>query len=338
MFGKGNSSVTLEEILSTVTEAEILYFYLGIREVPCVICSPLRKDNKPSFGLYSNDGSRIYYSDLATKSKGGLFDLLEEMWGCSFGEVLKRIYNDMPEFKNGTKVKAYTPTKVSTYKNYSSNSTLSCKVREWRQYDIDYWESYGVPLKWLKYAEVYPISHKIIQKDSHTYTLPADKYAYAFVEHKEGNTTLKIYQPFNKNGYKWSNKHDRSVISLWSKLPKDGDRVCICSSLKDALCLWANAGVPSVAIQGEGYDVSDTVIKLLKDRFKYVYIMLDNDKPGLEDAEKLAKRTGFKNIVLPQFEGGKDVSDYYKSLTNKAKFKKLINLFYSQENGQKRTL
>ena len=119
----------------------------------------------------------------------------------------------------------------------------------------------------------------------------------------------KIYQPFNKNGYKWSNRHDRSVISLWTKVPLQGDRICICSSLKDALCLWANTGIPSLAIQGEGYRMSDTAISELKRRYKQVFICLDNDEPGLKDAQKLSEDTGFTNVVLPPFNGGQDISE-----------------------------
>ena len=156
----------------------------------------------------------------------------------------------------------------------------------------------------------------------------ADKYAYAYVEKKEGHITLKIYQPFNTKGFKWSNQHDGSVISLWTKLPKSGDKVCICASLKDALCLWANTGIPSIALQGEGYGISDTVIKELKERFTNVYILFDNDEAGLIDGEKLSKETGFTNIVLPKFEGGKDISDYYFILQDKQEFKKqMLNLF-----------
>ena len=46
---------------------------------------------------------------------------------------------------------------------------MKCKTREWKDYDIIYWESYGISLKWLKYAEVYPISHKIVEKDGKKY-------------------------------------------------------------------------------------------------------------------------------------------------------------------------
>ena len=151
------------------------------------------------------------------------------------------------------------------------------------------------------------------------------------MEFKEGRTTLKIYQPFNKNGFKWSNRHDKSVISLWTKVPKEGKAVCICSSLKDALCLWVNTGIPALAIQGEGYGISDTAIHELKRRFEKVYICLDNDKTGLKDAVILTKKTGFINVVLPQFEGGKDISDYFKALNNKKQFKQTILKLFKDE-------
>ena len=333
-FSSGKSSVSLEDILSRVTEADILSYYLGITEVPCIIHSPLREDRRPSFGLYSIDGRRIFYTDLSTRDRGGLFDLLGQMWNCSYKEVLERVNEDMSKFKVGSHIKSYTPCNVMTTNSYSKITDLQCKVREWRKYDIEYWESYGITLDWLKYAEVYPISHKIVIKDGHKYVFGADRYAYTYVEHKEGKVTLKIYQPFNKDGYKWSNKHDTSVISLWTKVPEYGERICICSSLKDALCLWANTGIPALATQGEGYKMSDTAISELKRRYKQVFILFDNDEAGLIDGEKLSASTGFTNIVLPKFEEygcPKDISDLFHALQDKEKFKEImIDLFINK--------
>lgn len=329
----GKSSISLEDILNRVSEIDILSFYLGVDEIPCIINSPLREDKRPSFGLYSLDGSKIYYIDFATKEKGGTFDLLSNMWNLNYSEVLERINNDIPKFICGSPINISTNSNknIKTIKEDKMDSRLQCKIREWRSYDIEYWGSYGISLDWLKYAEVYPISHKIIIKNGYRYVFKADKYAYAYVEHKEGKITLKIYQPFNKNGYKWSNKHDLSVISLWTKVPEHGDRICICSSLKDALCLWANTGIPCINPQGEGYEMSNTAISELKRRYKEVFILFDNDEAGLVDGEKLAKSTGFTNLTLPKFEGGKDVSDLYHSLQNKEDFIKIIKeLFYKQ--------
>ena len=325
-ISSGKSTITLNDIYKITTEAEILHHYLGIKSIPCKINSPLRLDRNPSFGIYSPNGTRITWTDFSSGERGGIFDLLNKMWGTDFNSTITRVYNDLVKSKKtDININKYSPKSSIINK---SNSELECKVRDWRDYDIKYWESYGISLKWLKYANVYPISHKIIVKGNKRYVFGADKYAYAFAEFKEGKTTLKIYQPYNKNGFKWSNKHDKSVISLWTKIPLKGDKLCICSSLKDALCLWANTGIPSLAIQGEGYSMSDTAINELKNRFTSIYILLDNDEVGLKEGKLLASKTGFINIVLPKINNAKDISDLYLSLKDKKQFKSiLLNLF-----------
>lgn len=329
MISPGESSVSLEDIYRVTTEAEIVHYYLGVSDIPCKINSPLRLDRSPSFGLFSPNGSRITWIDFSSGERGGVFDLLGRMWNTDFKETLARIYKDFSKFNGSAKIEDAKHPPITPHISIgSSDVTMECKVREWRRHDIEYWESYGISLEWLKYANVYPISHKIIIKKGQRYVFGADKYAYAYAEFKDGKTTLKIYQPYNKQGFKWSNKHDRSVISLWTKVPPTGDRVCICSSLKDALCLWSNTGIPALAIQGEGYTMSNTAVSELRRRFRNVYILLDNDEAGLKDAEKLASKTGFTNIVLPNINGAKDVSDLYLSLQDKEKFQKImIGLF-----------
>lgn len=334
MISSGEPSISLEDIYRITSEAEIAHYYLGVNKIPCKMNSPLRLDRTPSFGLFSPNGKRVTWIDFSSGERGGIFDLLSKMWNLNFNQTLARIYQDfnnssstgdnlLPTYINRNKSESYFIKNVDT--------KLECKVRDWKQHDIDYWKSYGISIDWLKYANVYPISHKIVIKNGQRYVFGADKHAYAFAEFKEGNTTLKIYQPYNKQGFKWSNKHDKSVISLWTKVPPTGDRICICSSLKDALCLWANTGIPALAIQGEGYAMSNTAVSELKRRFQSIYIMLDNDAPGLKNAQQLASKTGFTNIVLPSINGAKDISDLYLSLQNKEQFKEIIlGLFNSQ--------
>ena len=45
----------------------------------------------------------------------------------------------------------------------------------------------------------------------------------------------------------------------------------------------------------------------------------------------MSASTGFTNIILPKFEGGKDVSDYYKSLQDPKKFKETILKLFSYD-------
>lgn len=325
-FGTGKPSKTLEELLNKVSEFDVLNHYFGVSELPVIINSPLRQDRKPSFGLYSTDGKRIHFVDYATRDRGGLWDLLSLYWGVSYNEVLDKVWEDLPNFSSTNPTFRGKATKCTFTNNerHSKSVDLKCKVRPWAKHDIQYWESYGITLDWLEYADIYPISHKIVVKDGQEYVFGADKYAYAYVERKEGKITLKIYQPYNTKGYKWSNRHDRSVISLWTKVPEFGSRICICASMKDALCLWANTDIPAIAIQGEGYGISETAVSELKRRYREVYILLDNDEAGLIDGEKLSEATGFTNLILPNINGAKDISDLYHELQNKELFKQTI--------------
>ena len=321
MISVGKPYISIEEIKSKVTDLDILHHYFGINEVPCIINSPFRADKNPSLSFYSKDGQSILWTDFATKEHGDVIDLLKVYWGESYKGVLEHLWEDLfniSSTNNNLRQTTYSRVRIS------NPVKLECKTREWKQHDIEYWNSFGIPIKWLEYADVYPISHKIIIKEGKRMVFAADKYAYAYVEFKEGNVTLKIYQPFNTVGYKWSNNHDKSVISLWTKVPEYGDRICICSSLKDALCLWANTGIPSVAVQGEGYSMSETAVNELYRRFKKVYILFDNDEAGLLDGVKLAESTGFTNIVLPNINGAKDISDLYKTIQDPKQFYQII--------------
>lgn len=316
---KGESSVTLSDILEKTTEANILSFYLGVTEIPCIIHSPLRKDNRPSFGLYSPNGKRIYFVDFATKDRGGIFDLLCQMWGCSYKEVLIRINKDIPKLCSiGTpNVHKHIPCTVRSTIECKKSTDLQCKVRDWASYDVEYWESYGISLDWLKYAEVYPISHKIIIKNGNKYVFKADKYAYAYVEHKEGKVTLKVYQPFNKDGYKWSSNIDRSVWSLWTKIPKFGNNLIISSSVKDCLNIMCNLGIPAICMQGEGYKPKPQIIEELKSRYKNIILFYDNDynnpdNPGKKDSIELSLEYNLKRVEIPVKYESKDPSDLFK--------------------------
>lgn len=317
------TTIGKQGLLNITNECSLASYYLGINNLPCLIKSPLRTDNHPSFSLYTRDGKSVYYRDFATGEKGSLLELLSKLWSLSYDETIDRIYRDINYSNNNVKINLIKDSNTNVKKLNDVATILECKTREWRDYDIEYWNSYGITLEWLKYADVYPISHKIIIKNGKRMVYPADKLAYTYVEFKEGKTTHKFYQPLNSNGFKWQNNHDRSVVSLWTKVPARGLIICVCSSLKDALCLWSNTGIPSIAIQGEGYPLSQTAINELKRRFKRQYILLDNDEPGRKDAKKLTELTGFTNIEIPQFEGGKDVSDYFK-VFGKQQF---INLF-----------
>lgn len=322
MFGKGRAVHSYN-----IDEMGVLDRYLGIKRVPYSMHSPLRPDKHRSFAFYVSSKGRIRYKDFATGENGDLLSFMSLYLGKSRKEVLEELQSvglccgDVYLSDNSYQVISPKYSLIPKPK-----PMLKCRVREWQDYDIDYWSSYGVDIKLLKRCNVFPIDYTFIINNGNVKCHKADKYAYAFAERKEGNLTFKFYQPYNPR-YKWQSSHDRSVLSLWTCIPKTGDRLCICSSLKDALCLWSNTGIPCICPQGEGYGISNTAAEALRKRFKHIYVCFDNDPPGIAYAEKFCKNTKFINVVIPEFEGGKDISDYYKTF-GKDKFVSLFsNLF-----------
>lgn len=317
MIAKGKPALDKDSVLSDVSDIELLVKYFPqVTEVPMVISSPLRKDVHPSFRVYSPDGTRIRWYDYVTGESGGIIDLLQRTLSVTFNELLTIIKKDT------THAGRLAINQSSTKKVRINSTDTSCQVRsqmrKWEEYDFQYWESYGVPRRWLLYSDIYPISHIfIIGNTGYVKTVKADKYAYTFIERKDGVCSEKVYQPFNKNGMKWRSGHDSSVWDLWTKLPPRGEKCIITSSRKDALCVWANSGIPSVSLQGEAVGVKPQVMNELKSRFKEVYVLYDNDFKGEQnygriDGRKLAEQFDIIQIEIPDMYMCKDISDLYK--------------------------
>lgn len=308
-----------------VSEADVLGFYLGITSIPCNIISPFRHDSKPSLSFYSPDGKKVNFIDFGNFSdRGSLMTFFMRLWNLDYNSTVDKIVKEVV-LKNKVEYKEKT-TKIQEVKVHGKIE-LQCKIRKWRDYDIEYWKSYGVPLKWLEWAEVYPISHKFIIKDGRLMVFGADKYAYTFVHHKDNRIQLKIYQPYNKL-FKWCTNLDKSVWSLWDKIPPTGNNLIISSSFKDCLNIMANLNIPAICLQGEGYIPKPHVMQQLKDRYKNIIVFYDNDyeklkNAGHADAVALCEAYNLKMIEIPAEYEAKDPSDLFKKY-GKEKYLKIL--------------
>ena len=147
--------------MERVPQSDILAHYFGITNLPVLINSPFRTDKHPSFSIYSPDGKRVKFIDYATGEKGDIYSLLQKNFNLSFPEVVRMIGRNK-SFKNTPKeveFKASLPKGEKISSCTTSTSSIKVKVRQWQEHDIQYWESFGISLPWLRYAEVYPISH-----------------------------------------------------------------------------------------------------------------------------------------------------------------------------------
>ena len=78
-----------------VSELDILQNYFpDIKYLPTTINSPLRQDIHPSFSIFKSE-DKVLYKDFSTGESGDIYTLLEKIWGCSFIEVIDRLYKEL---------------------------------------------------------------------------------------------------------------------------------------------------------------------------------------------------------------------------------------------------
>lgn len=319
---KNTLSIRRDDI--SLSDRDILQRYMGLKRFPCSITSPLRDDDKnPSFSLQERDGV-IFWKDFGTGEHGTATGLLAKLWNVSYSEALMKIKFDIGEpIPHVGLIRKYKG-KV----HLVNSSTIKVKIREWKDWDREFWNSFGISERFAKWCNVYPISHAFFTRPNEsgeliTTCLPMDKYAYAYFEWKDGKESIKLYQPYSQ-GMKWLSKHDSSVWDLWKHAFKWADKrsdkeVVITSSRKDAMCIWENLGVPAMSLQGEGYTPKPQVMNQVLQRFGTVYLWYDNDfshkddNPGQDNAKKIIESyPSIINICIPDIYQCKDPSDLVK--------------------------
>jgi hypothetical protein len=299
--------VSLEDIYKHYLSGKIVY------NKP--FSSPFRTDKNPSFVISKTS---LWFKDYATGDSGDCFDFVNKLYpgDMNFIDILKQIIVDMG--LQGRFMMGHPKTKpsekreinnISQRGSYQGDFNLKVKARKWNENDLKYWKSYGISEKYLKLGDIYPISHYFINNKQFI----AAKYAYAYVENKDGVESYKIYQPFS-DAVKWINSNNYSVWELWRLLPKTYDKLIITSSRKDALSIIENFHLPATSFQAESINPKPHVVEEIKSRFEQVYLLYDNDfdnpdNPGQTLAEKRINEFGFTNLVLPEQYGCKDFSD-----------------------------
>jgi hypothetical protein len=317
--GSPKCSIGIDELYERTSDEDIVRFYFNVTKIPCVIRSPLREDKNPSFGFYYGHNDKVRFIDYANKDvRGDVLDLLQLYFKKPLYAVIDKVYNeDLDEIGNKHKeennILLFSGGKPSAKPKAASRKEIDIITRKAEQYDYEYWGQYGIDKKWLVNGDVFPISHVMYyDKDNNkTTTVSVEKYSYAYRECKDGITTYKVYRPFNEK-YKWSNDCNSSIWELWSKLPPTGEKLIITSSRKDALCIWANVGIPSVSLQSEATLPKPHIIQELKDRFDKIYVLYDNDETGKKYSEKFCELFNTIKIEIPIEYECKDPSDLYK--------------------------
>lgn len=295
--------ITLEYILSKVTEYDIYAHYIGQFKVGMIYQSPFRKDKNPSFGIfYSKKTKQLLFKDHGTGECGNVIKFVQLYTGkTNYNDILQDIV---------AKLNITPDTKLDSSKQYipSQETVIGVVRQDFTDVDTNYWSQFHISTKTLKKFNVNSIKYYLcngIVKGIYKQENPM--YAYKVYNN------FKIYRPLGDKYTKWRNNLTEYDVQGYEQLPKKGDVCIITKSLKDVMCLY-EMGIPAISPSSESTFIPESVLADLKKRFKKIIIIFDRDQAGFKNVRKIIKK--YKDLdflfINKKFKS-KDISDAIKN-------------------------
>lgn len=308
-------TITLDWILSKVTEYDIYAKYLGSFKVGMIYNSPFRKDKNPSFGLYySRHTKQLLFKDHGNGECGNIIKFVSLFTGLTnYNDILTDIVSRL-SITTKTKLSSSNQTTIPT------ETVIGIVRQPFTPIDINYWARFNISEKTLKKYDVHSIKYylcngivKGIYKDENP------MYAYKVYNN------FKIYRPLGDKYTKWRNNLTEYDIQGFAQLPEKGNILFITKSMKDLMCLH-EMGIPAISPSSESTFIPDDVLEQLKLRFKRIIILFDRDEAGIRYSRKLSRKTGLETMLVHKKFKSKDISDAVE-LNG---FETIKNWFYEQ--------
>ena len=298
---KKKEPLTIEYILSKVSEYDIYASYIGQFKPGLIYNSPFRKDTNPSFGIFlSKRTGKLLFKDHGSGVCGDVIKFVREYTGISnYNEVLQEIVK---------RLKITNKTVLKSTKPIESKETVIGIVRQaFTKIDEQYWGSYHISTPTLEKYNVHSIKYylcngvvKGIYKDENP------MYAYKVYNN------FKIYRPLGDKFTKWRNNLTEFDVQGYAQLPKKGNLLIITKSLKDVMVLH-EMGYNAVSPSSESTFIPDIVLNDLKKRFKHILLCFDRDIAGVSNMRKVSLKTGLNGFLVHKSFKAKDISDAVKT-------------------------
>lgn len=361
--------LTKNYILSKVDQITIfsVYFNLPIETIQyCIdtgefIHSPIRLDVHPTCGFRYDNRGKLKFKDFAGYFWGDCFDAvayvisnmpkyknLDVNSKQGFFEVLKHITFTFKDIFYGDAKDPLISKNIqeTLSKIKKDKQIIELVIREWNDYDEQYWKQFGVDLQSLNINFIYPIEQFYINRKSNPepkyyYSEKDPCYGYILGRDRQGIYNIKIYFP-NRNKsttrfitncnhlegiYQLSND-DYDIIIL-TKSTKD--RVSIYSCLKTINSLYGLNNINKIGlinIPHETYKLRSNEYKWLLSKLSdkgIVVSLMDNDRTGMIEAQYLRKEFDILPLIIPKQYQAKDFSELIMKNDKKVIHNLIIN-------------
>lgn len=359
-----SSKLTKQLILSKVSQVTIFSTYLNLSDKIvqyCIdtgelICSPIRDDVHPTCGFRYDNKGKLKFRDFAGYFWGDCFDIVALIMGGiynkqydisnreDFVKVLRHITFTFKDIFYGQEKDINLINEINTgivaIKHKKPNIELV--VRNWNEYDKEYWGKFGVPLQYLNINFIYPveqyyINRKINPEPKYFYNTNDPCYGYCLGQDRSGVYNIKLYFPNRNKTVTRFITNCNHLEGIYNLDKTDYDIIVITKSTKDRVSLGAailrinslyggvDKKVGVINIPHETYKLRQNEFDWLKgklsDRGKIVSLM-DNDSTGKHEAIWLRNNYQITPLLIPVIYCAKDFAE----LVSKHKFDEVVNL------------
>ena len=250
-------------------------------------------DKNPSMYIYYSKSVHKYkFKDFSTSKQGDGVDLVKELFNLNTRFIAaNRIVHDYNEYtlKNGAHI-------ITDFKIRAKYKVKFIKLRPWNESDAKYWLQFRIGTSLLEKYNVKPLENFTLYKDdtSDKLVIRSTKiYGYF----KKNGDLYKIYQPLlTDNKFFKVCDYIQGADQLTFNVPY----LVICSSLKDMMAFekmgFKNA--ECIAPDSENVMISERNVNKLKERYKAICTLFDNDAPGIKSMAKYKEQYNISSVHL----------------------------------------
>jgi len=238
-------------------------------------------ERTPSMWIFFDQVNNQYkYKDFSTGNYGSKIDLIKEIFNLDYSKAVFKIVQDYNKFTLDKGV-----YNQSVFKQQAKYKVDYCHERSWNKLDQRFWLSFNVGKSMLDEYNVKALEYYNMSKDDEdgVKTLQiSNPKLYGYFD-KDGEV-YKIYQPGHKK-YKFIKV--KAYLQGFDQLSYNQPYLVICSSLKDAMCLKQfGYNLEVIAPDSENTVIKPYIIENLKNKYKKVITLFDNDAAGVNAINK----------------------------------------------------
>ena len=304
--------ITKELILSRFSEEQLMEYYLHLPVKKGLFRSPLRRDKQPTCSFYRNKSGTLIFKDFATGQHLNVFDVVQSIFKCDYFESLRIIANDFGIVQDNTLRKNPGKINLNPIKIKDKEiSKIQIEVQEFTDSELKWWGKYGISKDILKRFDVYSCKHVFLNDQLFAESQQHCPIFGYYGKKYQGLELWRCYFP-KRTSFRFITNWPSKKIQGYDQLPKKGKLLVITKSMKDSMCLYS-CGITACAPNSENLFIPDKVLEDLKNRFKNIVVLYDNDRPGLYNMAKIRKEhPELTYVFIPKKYGSKDISDFYK--------------------------